>query len=407
MLTAWRRAGPALTRTPRLESRWTRVCFCGQSTAAGRLADHAVFGTPYLSGSEEGRGPLFDATGDIYEGRRLSAPAGVQGVKLAARSDDDRTLEPDRGPAHSGPARRPPDRDASPARPRPSSAAHPRGRAGGRPAGRRAARRGGGYANEYASYFTTPEEYGAQHYEGGTTVYGPASGPFLTTSLADLAGRLARGRPAPAPTRSTRSAACARRRARTRPGPRAAARWRSHGRRPAWPRDLPLARRRRGHRPAARHAFVSVQRRSAAAGARSTPTLACASSGTSRTAARPSSGRRAFAPASGDLPRALGAPALGADGHLPLRRQRAPLSAALAPVPGRPLDRAHRGRDAQAACRAGAARLPGGRAGAGHHRSPAVRRRRCVTLTVAGRRPTVRIRGGLARVPAGASCGSG
>jgi neutral ceramidase len=58
-----------------------------------------------------------------------------------------------------------------------------------------------GYANEYASYFTTPEEYGAQHYEGGTTVYGPASGPFLTGSLADLARRLVRGRPAPAPHR--------------------------------------------------------------------------------------------------------------------------------------------------------------------------------------------------------------
>jgi neutral/alkaline ceramidase-like enzyme len=56
-----------------------------------------------------------------------------------------------------------------------------------------------GYANEYASYFTTPEEYGAQHYEGGTTVYGPASGPFLTASIADLAARLARGRRAPAP----------------------------------------------------------------------------------------------------------------------------------------------------------------------------------------------------------------
>jgi hypothetical protein len=55
-----------------------------------------------------------------------------------------------------------------------------------------------GYANEYASYFTTPEEYGAQHYEGGTTVYGPASGPFLTASLAELAGSLAGGGAAPA-----------------------------------------------------------------------------------------------------------------------------------------------------------------------------------------------------------------
>ena len=55
-----------------------------------------------------------------------------------------------------------------------------------------------GYANEYVSYLTTPEEYAAQHYEGGTTVYGPASGPFLTAALADLAGRLGtRGARAP------------------------------------------------------------------------------------------------------------------------------------------------------------------------------------------------------------------
>src|SRR4051794_8860325 len=94
MLAAWRRAGRSLSATPRLELRWTRVCFCGQATPFGPLADHAVFGAAYLTGSEEGRGPLFDATGDIYEGRKLAAPTGVQGVKDPARSDDDRTLEP-------------------------------------------------------------------------------------------------------------------------------------------------------------------------------------------------------------------------------------------------------------------------------------------------------------------------
>ena len=54
-----------------------------------------------------------------------------------------------------------------------------------------------GYANEYVSYLTTPEEYEAQHYEGGTTVYGPASGTFVASALGDLAGRLARGAAAP------------------------------------------------------------------------------------------------------------------------------------------------------------------------------------------------------------------
>jgi neutral ceramidase len=199
MLIAWRRAGAALSAQPRLELRWTRVCFCGQDTPFGPLADHAVFGAAYLTGSEEGRGPLFDATGDIYEGRRLDAPAGVQGVKVEARSDSDRTLEPTAVPLT---AARIGDRLVVTV---PGEATAELGRR--TRAAVLTATRGGavrrvvlaGYANEYASYFTTPEEYEAQHYEGGTTVYGPASGPFLSASLADLASRLTQRRPAPVP----------------------------------------------------------------------------------------------------------------------------------------------------------------------------------------------------------------
>jgi neutral ceramidase len=199
MLAAWRQAGRRLSRRPRLDLRWTRVCFCGQATPFGQLADHAVFGAAYLTGSEEGRGPLFEATGEIFEGRRLAAPIGPQGVKDPARSDDDRTLEPTSVPLT---AARLGDRLIVTI---PGEATEELGRRT-RAAALAAVRGSGihrvviaGYANEYASYFTTPEEYGAQHYEGGTTVYGPASGPFLTTSLADLAGRLASGRPAPPP----------------------------------------------------------------------------------------------------------------------------------------------------------------------------------------------------------------
>lgn len=36
-----------------------------------------------------------------------------------------------------------------------------------------------GLANEYLLYFTTPSEYNAQHYEGGFTLYGEASGLYL------------------------------------------------------------------------------------------------------------------------------------------------------------------------------------------------------------------------------------
>jgi neutral ceramidase len=46
-----------------------------------------------------------------------------------------------------------------------------------------------GLANEYVSYFTTPEEYAAQHYEGASTLYGPQSGPLVGKHLADLAGQ--------------------------------------------------------------------------------------------------------------------------------------------------------------------------------------------------------------------------
>ena len=47
-------------------------------------------------------------------------------------------------------------------------------------------------ANEYAGYCTTPEEYGEQRYEGGHTLYGPATQPFLAAHAARLAGEVVR-----------------------------------------------------------------------------------------------------------------------------------------------------------------------------------------------------------------------
>jgi neutral ceramidase len=44
-----------------------------------------------------------------------------------------------------------------------------------------------GLASEYAGDFTTPQEYALQHYEGASTLYGPASG----TAVADELERLA------------------------------------------------------------------------------------------------------------------------------------------------------------------------------------------------------------------------
>jgi hypothetical protein len=198
MLAAWRSAGARLRRDLPLAARWTRVCFCGQPTPAGRLADHAVFGRGYFTGSEEGRGPLFDATGQILEGERAPFPDPVQGYKSFGRSDDDRTLEPVAVPLT---AARIGDRLVVTVPGEATAQLGRRARAAALAARVPGVRRAvvAGYANEYASYFTTPEEYGRQHYEGATTVFGPASGPFVVASLGELAARLARRAPAPAP----------------------------------------------------------------------------------------------------------------------------------------------------------------------------------------------------------------
>lgn len=44
-----------------------------------------------------------------------------------------------------------------------------------------------GLTNSYAMYFTTPSEYRAQHYEGGTTLYGPFQGIFAVEQFGIVA----------------------------------------------------------------------------------------------------------------------------------------------------------------------------------------------------------------------------
>jgi neutral ceramidase len=48
-----------------------------------------------------------------------------------------------------------------------------------------------GLANQYVSYFTTPEEYDMQHYEGAATLFGPGSGPFIQAHLVQLVQQMA------------------------------------------------------------------------------------------------------------------------------------------------------------------------------------------------------------------------
>ncbi len=193
---AWRDAGRHMDASPRLQRRWTRMCWCGQDTKAGPVADEGMFGQPEFTGSEEGRGPLFDITMVPFEGDHLPAGTGTQGDKIAAPIPldipkavplmalriGDRMIVSIPGEMTEGMGRRV------------------------RHAVTTASRGLGvhravisGLANEYADYFTTPQEYDAQHYEGAATVYGRASSVALQETLVKLARAIARGRKGPKP----------------------------------------------------------------------------------------------------------------------------------------------------------------------------------------------------------------
>jgi neutral ceramidase len=204
-LRAWRQAGKHMQSSPTLDWRWTRMCFCGQSTAVGPVADHGAFGLSEFTGSEEGRGPLFDITRVPFEGDHLPVSAGglpatpaadpAQGDKIVIGAPLD---VPKAVPLM---AVRIANRMIVSV---PGEMTEEMGRRV-RAAVLAASAKAGittaiisGLANEYADYFTTPEEYDAQHYEGGATVYGRASSVAIQETLTTLAGDLVAGRPAPA-----------------------------------------------------------------------------------------------------------------------------------------------------------------------------------------------------------------
>jgi len=185
---AWKDAGPRLSTTPKLDVRFTRFCFCGRSTSDGGTVDtQGRIGAPFLTGSEEGRGPVFDATGLQLEGLTIPSLSGVQGNKvvvpigkwsdyvpmvLAQVGDGAVVTMP--GEATIGVGER------------------------ARAAVLAKARKAGvervmiaGLANDFLNYITTPEEYDTQQYEGASTVFGRHEGTFLADRAGDLAAALA------------------------------------------------------------------------------------------------------------------------------------------------------------------------------------------------------------------------
>src|SRR4051812_3170496 len=199
MLAAWRQAGQQLSAKPAFDLRWTRMCFCGQAVKGGEpAATQPAMGFPFLTGSEENRGPLYDETQVNHEGERLPLDVGAQGRKIQAVGPPeaqfpsslpilaihigDRLMATIPGEMTVEMGRR--TRDALAAAAQALDV-------------KRVVL--AGYANEYVHYFTTPEEYEQQHYEGGSTLFGKYSSYVLRDSLVELTTRLAAGQPAPEP----------------------------------------------------------------------------------------------------------------------------------------------------------------------------------------------------------------
>jgi hypothetical protein len=173
------------------------------------VADHGAFGLSEFTGSEEGRGPLFDTTRTTFEGDHLPVGSGgnlpVPSTPAADPAQGDKIVigaPLDVPKAVPLMAVRLGDRMIVSV---PGEMTEEMGRrvrasvlAASAPAGITTTVISG-LANEYADYFTTPEEFDAQHYEGGATIYGRASSVAIEESLDALAGALAAGKPAPTP----------------------------------------------------------------------------------------------------------------------------------------------------------------------------------------------------------------
>jgi len=197
MMRAWTVAGRRLSSTPLLDLRWTRFCFCGQQTEGGRVDDKAVPGLPLLSGSDEHRGQLHEHTGLVFEGQRLPAEAGPQGNKIQ--------LEPQGVPIPAGAPLAVVRVGDGVIVSNPGEVTVEVGRRIEAAVAKALSPIGvdtvaiSGLANEYQGYFTTPEEYAWQAYEGGQTNFGKYSANLLVEETARLARSMGEGRNAPSP----------------------------------------------------------------------------------------------------------------------------------------------------------------------------------------------------------------
>jgi neutral ceramidase len=182
---AWERAGDALSETLPLAARGRTVTYDGQEVEPGaRVGSRALFGLPFLGGAENGPSFFYglglegtrrpSLLSDRVHGRKIPvAPAPWDPeVELQALRIGDRVLLSIPGEPTVQMGRRCRDAVADAVPEGVSDVAIV------------------GLANEYNGYFTTPEEYDQQHYEGGHTTFGKHSEALVRTTYVDIAAGL-------------------------------------------------------------------------------------------------------------------------------------------------------------------------------------------------------------------------
>ena len=194
MFAAWRQARSQLSSAPALDWRWTRACWCGRQTATGPVDTGGHIGVPFFTGSDEGRGPLYDLDRTSMEGTTAPYDDPVQGDKVYING-----IGPNQPAAPYGVYRIADGVIATvPGEPTKQEGVNIRKAVLDAMAGSGVTHAIiGGLAFDYINYVTTPAEYGAQSYEGGSTLYGKNEGTFVAERLGELGKALAGGGPAP------------------------------------------------------------------------------------------------------------------------------------------------------------------------------------------------------------------
>jgi len=202
MLIAWAKAGTHMTRQPALDVRTAVICFCGQTFKdqngiERQVASQGFMGASFLGGAQNGPSIFYQPLQTEGKRRPKALADPVWGRKILAFPVPYSTVVPLSeiriGDAIIASVPVEPSIEVG----RRIQAAM--ARSGATPAHGIRFNVVVGLAQEYTGYYTTPEEYDKQFYEGGHTVFGKWSSDLVIQAHGDLTRRLLLGKPDPAP----------------------------------------------------------------------------------------------------------------------------------------------------------------------------------------------------------------